>query len=85
MEQGIKNARDLQAAKELANRSGKEVFDFDKLCLFYDPDSNLACTSQPISNKQSNWFEFKYYVRFPDCRTIEAFAEKMREMDETIP
>ena len=81
-EQEAENAARLKEAKGEAKGSGKEPFNFDKLCLMYDPRSDMAPADQPITEEMRDRYELKYYVYFADVMTIEEFVARLNAVDE---
>ena len=80
-EQRAKEAERFRFEKEKAEHSGKEPFDFEKLCSLYDPRSDLAPADQPITNEMRDRYEMKYYVDYADCISIEEFVARMVQVD----
>ncbi len=73
-------ARLLTDAKAKAKRDGKEPFDFDRLAQMYDV---AGIHNRKLHDRQSAEasLESKYYLRYPNVKTIEEFARVMTETD----
>ena len=75
---------ELAAAKEQALASGKEAFDFAKFAGLYPHDTGSRERLRP---DEPDWiraeYERKYYLDFPDVRTIEEFAGLLDSIDES--
>jgi hypothetical protein len=70
----------LAAAKAAAARSGKEPFDYEKLCTMYDPTSDLA-TEVRDPAQRARELEARYYVDHPAVMDLRTFAERLTEAD----
>lgn len=78
MQAGI--VRDVEAAKAAAARSGKEPFDYEKLCTMYDPSSDMGGEVHDPAHRA--WeLETSYYLVYRDVQDLRTFAERMREAD----
>lgn len=77
----VEEAEKLAAAKEEAARTGKEAFDFQKLCSIYDPSPLTAPADWEPTEETVRAYEYKYYVYYPHIKTIEEFARQQEEMD----
>lgn len=73
-------AKRLSDAKAEAKRNGKEPFDFDRLAELYDV-AGIHNTKLHNRNEAEASLESKYYLRFPQAKTLEAFARLMTEAD----
>jgi hypothetical protein len=71
----------LADAKQRALAEDKEPFDLDKLWSLWDFSPPMADTSWEPSERSIFALEERYYVRYPQFRTIEAFAAKMNELE----
>ena len=71
----------LADAKHLALAEDKEPFDLHKLWSLWDFSPPMADASWEPSERDVFGLEEKYYVRYPQFRTIEAFAAKMNELE----
>jgi hypothetical protein len=71
-------AEALRAAREEAERRGKEPFDFARLRALYDPSSELAASTQlPDPSALAEDLEQRYYLDSPDVLTLEEFARRL--------
>jgi hypothetical protein len=68
----------LARAKEDAARRGKEPFDLGRLEKLVDTTREGRLDPEPVRVQR---FEELYYVEYPDVMTIEAFAEKVAELN----
>lgn len=75
----------LTIARKEAPGRGKEPFDFDRLCMMYDPRSDLAPAWRPVDPALARRYEEKYYLDYPDVLTLEDFAARLHELDVFIP
>jgi hypothetical protein len=74
-----REAKALDEARALALQSGKEPFDLQKFEQIYDTSSDFG-RLPPVESRQKRW-EQKYYVDYPEIKTIEEFAAQMSEID----
>ncbi len=68
----------LAAAKQEAERVGKEPFDLAKLETLCDTSHEGRV--DPVENRQAE-FERKYYVTFPEVMTLAEFARTVDELN----
>jgi len=80
-EQRDERRRALADAKKSAAAEGKEPFDLEKLGSLWDFSPQLADASWEPTTDTVFALEYKYYVRYPQCQTLAAFAERMIELD----
>ena len=75
----------LQQAKEQAKTEGKEVFNIDLVFQYFPP---FAHEKEDILNNprilalKTKSLERRYYLSYPEIRTLKEFGEKMRELRE---
>lgn len=69
----------LARARDEAQRSGKEPFSYDRLLEFHDPSSDLGYdVHDPVHVAAA--LECKYYLDFPDVRTIAEFGARLNTL-----
>jgi hypothetical protein len=69
----------LAKAKADAAARGKEPFDLAKLETMADTTSQGIVDAEDVRRAR---FEEMYYVEYPNILTIEAFAEKVEELNK---
>ena len=81
IEQDALRARLLDLAKTKAHEDGKEPFDLQVMDELWrdNPDMRLMAQGLAISQDEriAEWSE-KYYVQYPDVRTMSDFVTKMK-------
>ena len=74
----------LGATKEKTLAEGKDIFDFAKFAELYPHDTG---SRERLHPDEPDWirseYERKYYLDFPDVRTIGEFAELLDSIDES--
>ena len=74
----------LERAKEKAHREGKEAFDFILFAAIYPHDTGNC---ERLSPNEPDWvraeYERRYYLDFPEVRTVREFAEALDRIDES--
>ena len=69
----------LAQARAEADASGKEPFDLDRFETLYDTTNETG--SLPPRDERLRTYEHRYYLRYPELRTLEALAALMRALD----
>lgn len=69
----------LAVARARSDRSGKEVFDLDALEEMYDTSSFTGYLPDR-AGREHRW-AVKYYLQYPDIRTLAEFAEYLNAVD----
>jgi len=77
----IEKQQDAEMAKAKAEDPNKEPFDAAKLKILFDYTNLANLPGEHDSPAADREMEIKYYLKFPEVRTIEEFAEKMKELD----
>lgn len=80
-EQQAERRRVLTEAKKAALEAGKEPFDLEKLWELWDFSPQLASPDWKPTAETIEALEEKYFVRYPEFRTLEEFAKLMNELD----
>lgn len=77
-ERKARAAAALRAARDEAERRGKEPFDFAQLRALYDSSSEIAASSDlPDPSALAEHLEQRYYLDSPDVLTLEEFARRL--------
>ena len=76
-----RKAAQLAAARKDAEVSGKEPFDFKKLCKLIDLTPELARPGWEPTIEFLEACEYKYYVQCQDLMTLKDFARYLEMMD----
>jgi len=71
----MREAEEVQAAKQRATRDGKEPFDFAKLLTLFDPSSEMSSSVLHDPDATAREYEAKYYLDYSDVNTMAEFAE----------
>lgn len=74
-----RTAERLARARDEAQRSGKERFSYDRLLELHDPSSDLGHEVRDPAEAAAR-LERKYYLDFPEVRTIAEFAERLNDL-----
>ncbi len=69
----------FEDALALANRSGKEPFDLDRFEQIYDTSTDTG-RLPPREDRQIRWVR-KYYISYPQIKSIKDFAALMTELE----
>ena len=70
----------LSRARDEAVGSGKEPFDLDAFEKIYDTASFFGDVLPERRERAHRW-ALKYYVQYPQIRTLAAFVEYLEEVD----
>ena len=65
----------LEAARAEARKAGKEAFDFKAFQVLYDISGPFG--DGKATPEAERYYEVKYYLDFPETKSLEDFAHQM--------